>query len=144
MPPQTSGAVNTDGSITVTWARRTRIGGNLQDFTGTVPLNETTESYEVYLLEHPFDGDLSGPYPPTDLPARGSDEHHRSAVTYLPASTAEFDVNLDTLTVVVYQVSATVGRGFPGVRSIEPWHDLLASPLSGDRDSSTSHVSRAT
>lgn len=35
------------GDLTLTWLRRTRFGGGLRDGTGTVPLNETEERYEV-------------------------------------------------------------------------------------------------
>jgi hypothetical protein len=110
------------GAITVDWSRRTRMGGNLMDFTGDVPLQEVAEKYEVYLLKTAFDGDLSRGQAPTDFVFSATTTD--PTVTWTPGSTAVFDVNLDTLTVVVYQISAAVGRGFPGVRSIEPWDDF--------------------
>lgn len=111
--------VNSDGSLTITWARRTRMGGGWQNLVGTVPLHETTEAYEVYLLDAPFTGDTSSPYPPATFLAAATTSTPEA--TFVPSSLTGFDVNLDTLTVVVYQVSTAVGRGFPGVRSIEPW-----------------------
>jgi hypothetical protein len=33
------------GDILITWSRRTRIGGELKDGTGTVPLTEASEAY---------------------------------------------------------------------------------------------------
>lgn len=40
------------GNVTLTWDRRTRFNGELLDGTGTVPLNEVTEEYEVeYYLQ---------------------------------------------------------------------------------------------
>lgn len=109
-------------SINVTWKRRTRMGGGMQDFTGTVPINEASEKYEVYFYDTPFVGDLS----------RGGDiqpGYLHTATTTTPTYTwtpdpLQFASNLDTLTVVVYQISAAVGRGFPGTRSIEPWQDF--------------------
>ena len=35
--------------VMLTWIRRTRIGGLMEDGTDTVPLNEATEAYEAYL-----------------------------------------------------------------------------------------------
>jgi hypothetical protein len=77
------------GAVTVTWARRTRLGGGMQDFTGTVPLHESSESYEVYVLDAPFAGDLSRgvaptspcsrpPPPPRPSPGR---RHRRQSLT---------------------------------------------------------------
>lgn len=110
------------GAITVTWKRRTRMGGNMQDFTGTVPLNEVGEKYEIYFYDTPFTGDLSrgGVVQPGYL---HSAETTSPTYTWTP-DPLQFAGNLDTLTVVVYQISAAVGRGFPGTRSIEPWQDF--------------------
>lgn len=111
-------------TCTLDWSRRTRTGGNMQDGTGVVPLNETGETYEVYICSTAFADDLSrSDSIPTDVIF--------SATTTAPTltfdvsgMTAPFDVNLDTLHVVIYQNSAAVGRGFPGVRSIPPWQDF--------------------
>ncbi len=47
-----------DGSqnLTTTWIRRTRLGGEWLDGTGTVPLSESTEAYEVDILSGPATG----------------------------------------------------------------------------------------
>ena len=39
--------------ISLSWVRRTRIGGELKDGTGTVPLGEASEAYEVDILDGP-------------------------------------------------------------------------------------------
>lgn len=109
--------------IDITWQRRTRLGGALMDGTGEVPLNEGSERYEVYLLAEAFEGDLSrGIAPETYI--RKWETTERS-VTYGTAAMIldGFDANLDTLHLVIYQLSTQVGRGFPGVRSIEPWRE---------------------
>jgi hypothetical protein len=111
--------------VTVSWNRRTRMGGNMQDGTGTVPLQETAESYELYILKTPFVGDLSrGNTVPLDDVIYQTTTTTPTATFNVTGFTTAFDVNLDTLHVLVYQISATVGRGFPGVRSIEPWRDF--------------------
>ncbi|UTC29888.1 putative tail protein [Bajunvirus bajun] len=109
-------------AITFTWARRTRLGGNLLDETGDVPLNEAFERYEVYVLNEPFSGDASR--------GRAPDSYKRMTVvegptwTYSAADMTTDNVAiLDTLHVVVYQISAAVGRGFPTARTIEPWRE---------------------
>ncbi|AXQ68669.1 tail protein [Caulobacter phage CcrPW] len=113
---------SSDGRIEVSWARRTRMGGNMQDYVGEVPVNEAAEKYEVYFYKTPFIGDLSrgGQVQPDYFHSAVVTEPHYS---FLP-NPAQFASNLDTLTVVVYQISATVGRGFPGTRDIEPWQDF--------------------
>ncbi len=44
-----------DGSqnLTISWVRRTRVGGEWLDGTGTVPLSESSEAYEVDILNGP-------------------------------------------------------------------------------------------
>ena len=112
------------GDITLTWARRTRLGGNLQDGTGSVPLNETEERYEVYILDAPFNGDLSTPVLPDNI-VRSYEVTVPTATYSASDQTADsFDRNVDTLHVVVYQLSGAVGRGFPGARSIAHWDDF--------------------
>ena len=91
-----------DGSdIDLTWDRRTRIGGALQDGIGTVVLGETTEAYEVDIWNGAGDTVLRTLTSTT------------TTVTYLDADiTTDFGSIPATLTVTVYQMSAAVGRGF--------------------------------
>lgn len=108
------------GTITLDWSRRSRTGGEMRDSTGDVPLREVSEKYEVYFLADPFDGDLSrGNAPETYL---AKFEVTSPTVSWTPGGL--MDPILDTLHVCVYQLSAAVGRGFPGTRSIEPWDDF--------------------
>jgi hypothetical protein len=115
--------VNSDGSVSFTWERRTRLGGGLIDGAGDVALNEASERYEVYVLTGAFAGDTSKARPPEN--AKRKIETTTTAWTYAASDVSAdgIDVNLDTLHVVVYQVSAAVGRGFPAARSIEPWRE---------------------
>jgi hypothetical protein len=54
----TASLTGSPASITLTWVRCTRIGGELKDGTGTVPLGEASEAYEVDILDGPGDAVL--------------------------------------------------------------------------------------
>lgn len=103
MPRQLKATV-AGSDIGLTWARRTRYGGGLQDGTGTVPLNEDSEAYEVDILSGPggtLKRTLSGLTTP--------------AATYNSADiTTDFGSIPATLTMRVYQLTQTSGltRGF--------------------------------
>jgi hypothetical protein len=104
---------NAGGNATITWQRATRYSGNLVGGIGTVPLNEEIEKYEVFLLKAPYN-----PY--TWNPEDTSTFHLRvenlltPTVTFTAAQlTAAGLTNTSDLTVVIYQISAVVGRGFP-------------------------------
>lgn len=112
----------TAGDIRITWARRTRYGGGLKNGTGVVPLNEESELYEVYILSEPYD---EGTFDPAD-----EDTYVR---TYSGITSPQVDYTAaqqitdgfteeDNLYVVVFQISAQVGRGFPG-------HDILYASI---------------
>lgn len=95
-------------NITLSWARRTRIGGELKDGTGVVPLGEASESYEVDILDGP-----GGAVKRTLTSATPS-------VVYANAEIlADFGAVPTALYVVVYQLSAVAGRGFPRAVTLE-------------------------
>lgn len=108
------------GPITLNWSRRTRLGGNLMDGTPVVPLLERAEAYEVYILIDAFAGDLSRGVGPSGFLRKF--ETTTPSVVYTLEQQLEdnFDAEIDTLHLAIYQMSDAVGRGFPGVRSIEP------------------------
>jgi hypothetical protein len=92
----------------LSWVRRTRIGGELRDGTGEVPLGEAAEAYEVDILDGPGGGVL------------------RTLASASPAATyanadivADFGAVPDTLSVAVYQISAVIGRGFARAVTLE-------------------------
>ena len=92
----------------LTWARRTRIGGEWKDGTGTVPLAEAAEAYEVDILDAP-----GGAVKRTLTAANPS-------VIYANADIlADFGAVPASLSVVVYQLSAVIGRGFPRAATLE-------------------------
>jgi hypothetical protein len=95
-------------NITLSWVRRTRIGGEWKDGTGDVPLGETSEAYEVDILSGPGGAvkrTLSSTAP---------------SVTYANADiVADFGGVPASLAVVVYQISAVIGRGFGRAVTLE-------------------------
>ncbi|TVR80063.1 MAG: hypothetical protein EA405_11780 [Rhodospirillales bacterium] len=95
-------------NITLSWVRRTRIGGELKDGTGTVPLGEASEAYEVDILDGP-----------------GGAVLRTLASTSPSAVYANADILVDfgavpaSLSIAVYQLSAVAGRGFPRAVTLE-------------------------
>jgi hypothetical protein len=94
-----SGSFGAD--ITLSWVRRTRVGGDLKDGFGTVLLAEDAEAYELEVL--------------------GPDDEVRREVTGLTSPTftyttamqaQDFPEGYPASAFVVYQISAQVGRGF--------------------------------
>lgn len=103
-PVHIAGSRDGANNLTVTWVRRTRIGGELVDLTDTVPLGEATEAYEVDIRNAADTATLrsfTGLTSPT--------------VTYTAAQqTADGLTPGDPVRVHVHQISAVVGRGRRG------------------------------
>jgi hypothetical protein len=92
-----------NANILITWERRTRVGGAWLDGTGTVPLSEESEQYDLEIYS--LDGDtvirsVKG------LTTNSYD--YTAALQY-----ADFGQYVPCVYVKVYQISASVGRGFP-------------------------------
>lgn len=100
-----------DGSsnIDFTWKRRTRLYGQLADGTGNVPLNEDTEAYEIDIYNAAGDTILrtvTGLISP--------------AYEYLNADIiTDFGSVPTNINVIIYQISAQVGRGFGVLTNVE-------------------------
>jgi len=119
-PSQISCAKASNGTdLGVSWVRRTRYGGSMADGTGVVPLNEESEAYEAYVLAEP--------YSPTSFDALNPSTYVRSftglataGLTYTADEmTADgFTLGTSILNIVVFQMSAVVGRGFAGFVSV--------------------------
>ncbi|WP_281301831.1 MULTISPECIES: phage tail protein [unclassified Iodidimonas] len=94
--------------ITLTWVRRTRIGGELKDGTGVVPLGEASEAYQIDILDGP------GGAVKRTLTASSP------SVVYANADIlADFGAVPVALSFAVYQLSEVAGRGFPRAVTIE-------------------------
>ena len=88
-------------NIALSWIRRTRIGGELKDGTGLVPLGEASESYEVDILDGPGGAVL-----------RTLTSTSPSVVYANADILADFGAVPTALSVAVHQMSAVAGRGF--------------------------------
>lgn len=89
------------------WTRRTRVGGALRDYVD-VPLGEDTEAYEVDVFSTSGYATVKRTILVTSASA-----------TYSSADqVTDFGSNQRTLYLKVYQMSATVGRGYPLIQSI--------------------------
>jgi hypothetical protein len=90
-------------NITLSWVRRTRLGGEWVDAFETVPLAEDAEAYELEILDGPGGSVL-----------RTATGITSPSFVYTTAmQSADFGVAQTALTFRVYQISAQVGRGFP-------------------------------
>jgi hypothetical protein len=103
-------------NLVFTWARSSRLGGQLKPSTGTVPQIEGPESYEAYVLLNPYDPSIFDPDDPTTF-KRAFGPLTTPTFTYTQAQMTTDGVNQNsTLHIVVLQRNQFVGRGFPG------WH----------------------
>lgn len=97
-PAHVAGKRNAAGDLTVTWTRRTRIAGQWTDL-ADVPLGEQSESYEVDILD--------GTTVLRTLTAT------TPSVVYTAADqVTDFGAAQGQITVRIYQMSATLGRGY--------------------------------
>jgi hypothetical protein len=100
-PAQVAGARDGSQNLTITWIRRTRTGGELLNGTGTVPLSEGAEVYEVDVMSgSTVVRTITGLTSPT--------------ASYTAAQqTTDFGAAQPSVTVRVFQISSIVGRGLP-------------------------------
>jgi hypothetical protein len=101
-PCQIAGARDGGQNLTITWARRTRLGGGWMNNAGTVPLGEPVEAYEVDVM----DGD--------DVVRTITGLGSASAAYSAAQQTTDFGSAQARVAVRVYQVSGIVGRGIAG------------------------------
>ncbi len=96
-----------DGSdnLTISWVRRTRLGGDWQDGID-VPLNETAERYEVDIM----DG--------SDVMRTISGLSSPTASYSAAEQTADFGSAQASVDVRVYQLSGIIGRGYAGEATV--------------------------
>lgn len=85
------------GNLTLTWKRRTRVGGQWADLVD-VPLGETTEKYEIEIM--------SGATVKRTITSTAQTASYSAA-----DQTTDFGSQQASVTVRVYQISESVGRG---------------------------------
>lgn len=101
-------AVVSGADLLLSWVRRTRIGGELRDGTGTVPLSETVEAYEIDILSGPSGAVLR------------TLTSNAASVTYPAAAiTADFGAMPASLSVAITQMSGVIGHGLPRAVTLE-------------------------
>ena len=104
-PVHIQGSRNGAGDLTITWVRRTRHGGAWRDLVD-VPLNETSESYEIDVLDQ-------------DDTVLRTLISSSATVAYTAADqTSDFGAPQSSITVAIHQLSAAVGRGIAGRASL--------------------------
>lgn len=103
-PVHIRGTRNMANDVTITWVRRTRFSGGLVNGTGTVPLNEQSELYDVEIRN-----------PADTATVRSFLNLSSPTVTYTASQqTADGLIPGDPVRVRVWQRSALVGRGRMG------------------------------
>lgn len=107
-PVQVEGWQQTNDDILITWVRRTRLGGEMEDLVD-VPLSEENEAYEIDIYN------AAGTTVVRTLTSVSE------MVTYSAANvlTDQGTANPTSIKVGVYQMSAAVGRGFGRIVTIE-------------------------
>lgn len=103
-PVSISGIRDSNGDLTISWIRRGRIGQELRSGSD-IPVSEETERYEIdILLDDTVQRTLVSTSP---------------SVVYTASEMAEdFGIVPDSVTVRIYQLSASVGRGTPGEATV--------------------------
>lgn len=107
-PAQLDAVVDGGSNIDFSWERRTRVGGSLKDGTGTVPLSEDSESYEVDVKDGPGGTVLR------TLPSSTTTVQYDNADII-----TDFGSVPSSITFEVFQLSAQVGRGYGSEATIE-------------------------
>lgn len=104
-PVHITGTRDGSGNLTIDWVRRTRISGDWRDSVD-VPLNEVSELYDVDILNGSIVvRSILGVTSPT--------------ASYSAADqTIDFGSLQTSVSVKIYQISASVGRGYAGVSII--------------------------
>lgn len=118
-PSRVRREVSGTGSLILTWNRRTLLSGawNMASGIETVPLNEDSEYYEVFLING--DPDAFNPNDPTKY-------HAKRVVTspevgFTATELASYGLTPTSMIgVAIYQISAQVGRGFGRIGLLAP------------------------
>lgn len=96
------------GDLTINWTRRTRLGGAWADGSGTVPVSEDTESYQIDILN----GSNVVRTITVEALASNSIAVQPTALYTAAQQTTDFGSPQTSIALKVYQVSGEVGRGF--------------------------------
>ena len=100
-PVHIVGTRDMSDNLTITWVRRTRVGGEWLDWID-VPLGEVDELYEVDILTG------------AGTVVRTIDATEETASYTAAQQTTDFGSAQNPVAVNIYQISNVVGRGYPG------------------------------
>lgn len=106
-PDHLNAFLDTGGDILLSWVRRTRLGGELEDLID-VPLSEEAEEYEIDIYNPAGDTVLRTLTSTSELVVYTAANVLADQGTATPA----------TVKVGVYQISASVGRGFGRIETL--------------------------
>ncbi len=121
-----SAVYDASDDLTITWERRTRIGGDddWDDLVTEIPIGETAEAYEVDILD------------PSGNVVDTIDSLTSPTATYTSAEQVAAGLySGDPITVVIYQLSEAVGRGYGAAVT----NDAVA-PITDPTDLSSLHL----
>ena len=91
-------------NLTISWIRRTRVGGALLDGSD-VPLSEETEAYSIDILNG-------------STVVRTISSTSPTCIYSAANQVTDFGSTQSSISIKVYQISATVGRGIPGITTV--------------------------
>lgn len=107
-------------NVIIQWEHRTRMGGEMRDGSSSIPVNEESRRCDIFLLSNPYDHDFFDPDNPSTY-IRAWLNVTGLSVTYTQAQMLEDGITHDDeLHIVGFQISAQVGRGFPGPATLYP------------------------
>lgn len=104
-PVHITGARDGSGNLAIGWVRRSRLGGNWLDAVD-VPLNETSELYEVDI------------YNGSSVVRTIRNISSPTTVYSAANQVSDFGSNQSSVSIRIYQMSGIIGRGYPGVASV--------------------------
>lgn len=112
-PVHFTGARDGSNNLTIGWTRRTRYAGDWLNNTGDVPLNEDSEAYEIDVMNG-LTVVRTIAWTPGTYDADGNPTADYSAAD----QTTDFGSPQASVAIKIYQLSAQVGRGFPGTGTV--------------------------
>jgi hypothetical protein len=112
-PVHMTGSRDGSNNLTIGWTRRTRFGGDWQNNTGSVPLNEDSEAYEIDILSG-----VTVLRTITWTPGTYDTDGNPTAAYSAANQTTDGLTPGNPVSVKIYQISAQVGRGFAGVATV--------------------------
>jgi len=104
-PVHIAGSRNGSSDLTISWKRRTRLNGDWRDGVD-IPLSEESERYEVDIMQGAtVKRTITGLTSP-------------STIYTAAQQVTDFGATQSSVLVNIYQLSASVGRGYAGIATI--------------------------